>query len=174
MYVVAALGAIGALAVGGLTVLSAAEGVARLEEAEIASATAPFLQLVLLTMVLGVIVFTSLVSWQLALRPGRPGDVVLWFDEDGVAMTDAGSRGFVPWHCVSSLTTEPLLDGYRMRLVRDGPVQSGRDRVSAVTRLALRRGGMTFRFSPDDPTHEALARSVERLWAGRFRLAPLA
>jgi hypothetical protein len=44
-------------------------------------------------------------------------------------------------------------------------------RLSATITRALRRRGMTFRFTPDDPTHETLARSVERLSAGRFRLA---
>ena len=85
----------------------------------------------------------------------------------------AGSRVFVPWYAVRSLTTEPLAGGYRMRVITDGPVQGGRDRLSALITRALRKKGMTFRFSPDEPDHDLLARSVEQMSAGRFRLGPL-
>jgi hypothetical protein len=50
----------------------------------------------------------------------------------------------------------------------------GRDRFSALISRALRARGMRFRFSPDEPSHDVLARSVQQMSAGRFPLAPLA
>ena len=173
VYVVAILGVLGMLLVGWLWVHSAIGTLSGNAGPGTTGLVTGTLGLVLQTAILGGIVLSSAVSWQLVLRPGNPDDVVLRFDADGLGMFDAGSRVFVPWYAVRSLTTEPLAGGYRMRVITDGPVQGGRDRLSALITRALRKKGMTFRFSPDEPDHDLLARSVEQMSAGRFRLAPL-
>lgn len=173
VYVVAALGAAGTVAAGFLLLRSAGRAASQLDEAELAELAVGSLGLLLVTAMLGAIVLTSLVSWQLVLRPGSSDDVVLRFDDEGLAMFDAGSRIFVPWYAVKALTTEPLPSGYRMRVVTDGPVNAGRDRLSALITRAMCGDGMTYRFSPDDPTHAVLAAAVERLSTGRFRLEPM-
>jgi hypothetical protein len=174
VYVVAVLGAAGTIAVGFQLLRSVGRAASAFDEAELAELAVGSFGLLLITAILGAIVLSSLVSWQLVLHPGSPDDVVLRFDDEGLAMFDAGSRVFVPWYAVKALTTEPLPTGYRMRVVTDGPVTSGRDRLSAVITRAMRGKGMTFRFSPNDPTHAALAAAVDRLSAGRFRLLPMA
>lgn len=173
VYVVAVLGAAGTIAVGFQLLRSVGRAASRFDEAELAELAVGSFWLLLVTAILGAVVANSLVSWQLVLHPGSPDDVMLRFDDEGLAMFDAGSRVFVPWYAVRDLTTEPLPSGYRMRVVTDGPVTSGRDRLSVVISRALRGKGMTYRFSPDDPTHAVLAAAVERFSTGRFRLEPM-
>jgi len=105
--------------------------------------------------------------WQLALRPGRPEDVVVTLDGDGLVVKDAGFTLAVPWASISSARMEPGRSGREVLLFTvSGPVDRSRGRLPALVEKGLRRGVFRMRLEPEDPSPDEVRAGVLRLSGG--------